>query len=123
MAEDARERGLTLQRAEAQRAFGEMLCDLLVQLRRAPAPAKLREASEFLALGRQLGIEAVSPRAQEQLWELLMTNKARPPELERLAAELGFAPPAQSGPPSTGSGEAENAIDPARRTRPAPRAA
>ncbi|MCU1281943.1 MAG: glycosyl hydrolase, family 57, partial [bacterium] len=122
MAEDARERGLTLQRGEAQRAFAEMLCDLLASIRVKPAPERVREAVEFLALGRQLGLEAISPRAQEQLWELLAASPAPPPALERLAAELGFAPPSAIRVAPV-VGEAENAIDPATRTRPAPRAA
>jgi alpha-amylase/alpha-mannosidase (GH57 family) len=125
MAEDARERGLTLHRAEAQRAFGEMLSDLLGSIRARPTPERMQEAIDFLALGRQLGIDAVSPRAQEQLWELLAATPSPPPALEPLVAELGFAPPsAIRVPPS--AGEAENAIDPASaatRTRPAPRAA
>jgi alpha-amylase/alpha-mannosidase (GH57 family) len=121
MAEDARERGLSLQRAEAQRAFGEMLCDLLASIRTKPAPERIGEAIDFLALGRQLGIEPVSPRAQEQLWELLTTTQSRPPKLDALIAALGFA--SSSAIRLPGAGESENAIDPATRTRPAPRAA
>jgi alpha-amylase/alpha-mannosidase (GH57 family) len=127
MAEDARERGLTLQRAEARRAFSEMLSDLVASIRQKPTPERIREAVDFLALGRQLGIEAVSPRAQEQLWELLQTTPTRPPALEALVAQLGFAPPAPAAVmPTAAAGAAtdsENAIDPATRTRPAPRAA
>jgi hypothetical protein len=128
MAEDARERGLTLPRAGAQQAFSEMLSDLLAGLRQAPAAERIREAIGFLALGRQLGIEAVSPRAQEQLWELLAATPQRPPELEALADQLGFAPPslldtAAGSPLAPDAGDSENAIDPATRTRPAPRAA
>ena len=83
MAEDARERGLSLHRAEAQRAFAEMLCDLLTSIRARPTPERIREALDFLALGGQLGIEAVSPRAQEQLWELIAAAPTPPPGLER----------------------------------------
>ncbi|MDB4970394.1 MAG: glycosyl hydrolase, family 57 [Myxococcales bacterium] len=128
MADDARERGLTLPRAGAQRAFSEMLCDGLASLRTKPTPERISEAIALLSLGRQLGIEAVSPRAQEQLWELLAETTPRPPELEALAAELGFAPPSavdveSAAPVAPDAGESENAIDPATRTRPAPRAA
>jgi hypothetical protein len=93
MAEDARERGLTLQHGEAQRAFAELLCDLLSSLRQSLAPERVRDAMDFLALARRLGIEAASPRAQEMLWELLTTTRERPRELAELAAALGFAPP------------------------------
>ncbi|HEX6836228.1 MAG TPA: hypothetical protein VF334_06620, partial [Polyangia bacterium] len=122
MAEDARERGLSLHRAEAQRAFAEMLSDLIAAIRTKPAPERIREALDFLELGRQLGIEAVSPRAQEQLWELLAATPSHPPELEGLIAALGFAPASAIRAVPVG-GESENAIDPATRTRPAPRAA
>jgi len=122
MAEDARERGLSLQRAEAQRAFAAMLCDLLASIRAQPAAERIREALDFLELGRQLGIEAVSPRAQEQLWELDAALPSHPPELDALGAALGFAPSAAIRAVPVG-GEGENAIDPATRTRPAPRAA
>jgi alpha-amylase/alpha-mannosidase (GH57 family) len=122
MAEDARERGLTLQRGEAERAFAEMLSDLLASIRAKPAPERVHEAIDFLALGRQLGIDAISPRAQEQLWELLAETPSPPRALDRLAFELGFAPP-DAIRVSPVAGEAENAIDPATRTRPAPRAA
>ncbi|HWE28304.1 MAG TPA: hypothetical protein VHB97_09900, partial [Polyangia bacterium] len=122
MAEDARERGLSLHRGEAQRAFAEMLCDLLASIRNKPAPERIGEALDLLGLGRQLGIEAVSPRAQEQLWELLMTTPQPPAELEALIAALGFASPSAIR-LSPVAGQAENAIDPATRTRPAPRAA
>ncbi len=118
MADDARERGLSLQRGEAQRVFAEILCDLLTSIRARPTPERIREALELLALGGQLGIEAVSPRAQEQLWELIAAAPTPPPGLERLTAALGFAPPAairvQPRP-----GETESAIDPATWTRPA----
>src|SRR5262249_27051332 len=102
MAEDARERGLTLQRGEAQRAFVEMLSDLLATLRKAPTPTRVREALDLLTLGRHLAIEAVSPGAQEQLWELLATTPTRPPELTALALQLGFAAtaPGAGGPPA-----------------------
>jgi alpha-amylase/alpha-mannosidase (GH57 family) len=131
MAEDARERGLTLQRSEAERAFADMLCDLVVQIRQVAAPSRVREAIDFLALGRQLGIDAVSPRAQELFWA--HEELRHRPELRELAHLLGFARPPE-GPaaaePSPADGE--NAIDPAgppgparpaTRTRPAPRAA
>jgi hypothetical protein len=122
MAEDARERGLSLHRAEAQRAFGEMLCDVLVAIRKKPEAERIQEALDFLALGKQLGVEAVSPRAQELLWELLATSaQPHPPALEGLVTALGFAPPAAIR-LSPAAGDAENAIDPMR-TRPAPRAA
>lgn len=128
MAQDASERGLTLQRTQASRAFAEMLCDQLLQLRPSPTPEKIRAVVELLALGRQLGVDAVSPRAQEMLWALLSTVSERSAELESLAVELGFAS-GTTAEADRGAGESsdgENAIDPARplrRTRPAPRAA
>jgi hypothetical protein len=122
MAEDARERGLSLHRAEAQRAFAEMLCDLMASIRTRPAAERVKEALDFLELGRQLGVEAVSPRAQEQLWELLASTPSHPAELDALSNALGFAPPSAIRAVPV-SGEGENAIDPATRTRPAPRAA
>lgn len=122
MAEDARERGLSLHRAEAERAFAEMLCDLVASIRGKLEAERVREALDLLELGRQLGIEAVSPRAQEQLWELLASTPSHPPELETLVAALGFAPPSAIRTVPV-AGEGENAIDPATRTRPAPRAA
>jgi hypothetical protein len=124
MAEDARERGLTLQTGEARRAFSDMLCDLLASLGQAPSPERVREAVDFLALGRQLGIDAVSARAQELLWSLGAVAEEAP--LRPLAAELGFAPPragAAVAADGTPVGDGENAIDPSTRTRPAPRAA
>lgn len=124
MAEEARDRGLVLQRGEAPRAFGDLLCQLLLQLRAAPSAERLREATDFVALGKKLGIEAVSPRAQELLWEQLQTTTERSPELERLAEALGFKPAETESAASAGEpAEAENPIDPATRTRPAPRAA
>jgi len=120
MAEDARERGLILHRSEAQRAFAEMLCDLLALLRTRPTPERIREARELLGLGGKLGIDPVSPRAQEILWDLLAAATERSSELDALAVALGFAPfEALRVEPASG----ENAIDPATRTRPAPRAA
>jgi hypothetical protein len=92
MAEDARERGLTLHHGQAEHAFADILCDLLASLKSAPSPERLRDALHFLALGRRLGIETVSPRAQEQLWELVSERELRAPELLTLATELGFAP-------------------------------
>ncbi|MGZ3427337.1 MAG: DUF3536 domain-containing protein [Polyangia bacterium] len=123
MAEDARERGLTLHRAATERAFTEMLCDLVGSIRARPTSERIQEALDFLALGRQLGIQAVSPRAQEQLWELIAATSPPPPALEPLATELGFAPPSAIRVPPAIAGEAENAIDPSTRTRPSPRAA
>jgi len=93
MAEDARERGLTLHHGQAQRAFADILCHLLATVKSTASPEQLREALHFLALGRKLGIETVSPRAQEQLWELMAEREIRTPELARLATELGFAAP------------------------------
>jgi alpha-amylase/alpha-mannosidase (GH57 family) len=91
MAEDARERGLTLHHGQAQQAFADILCELLASVRSEPSPERLREALHFLALGRKLGIEAVSPRAQEQLWELMADRQPQSAELSQLATELGFA--------------------------------
>ncbi len=122
MAEDARERGLTLHRAEAQRTFAETLCDLVASIRARPTTERIGEARQFLALGDQLGLETVSPRAQEQLWTLLATTPARTPELDGLAVTLGFAR-SDGARVEPATGEADNAIDPATRTRPAPRAA
>jgi alpha-amylase/alpha-mannosidase (GH57 family) len=124
MAEDARERGLTLQTGEARRAFADMLCDLLASLGPAPSGERVREAIDFLALGRQLGIDPVSAQAQELLWSLGAVTESAP--LDQLAAELGFAPPRAGPAEGAGqpTGDGENAIDPsATRTRPAPRAA
>ncbi|HEY2747231.1 MAG TPA: DUF3536 domain-containing protein [Polyangia bacterium] len=121
MAEDARERGLTLHRAEAQRTFAETLCDLVASIRARPTPERIREARDFLALGHKLGLETVSPRAQEQLWTLFAAVPARTPELDGLAVALGFArSDGARVEPATADGD--NAIDP-KRTRPTPRAA
>jgi hypothetical protein len=124
MAEDARERGLTLQRADAQRAFAETLCDLIAAIRTRPEPSGIGEARDFLALGRRLGLEAASPRAQEILWDQLAAQPARTPELAALAAALGFAAPDALRVGTAAGDDSEHAIDPAAtRTRPAPRAA
>jgi hypothetical protein len=96
MAEDARERGLTLHHGQAERAFADILCDLLATVKSAPSPERLREAIHFLALGRKLGIETVSPRAQEQLWELMADRELKAEELALLATQLGFAPPVET---------------------------
>src|SRR6185503_19091857 len=50
MAEDARKRGLTLQRPAAQRIFAEMLCDLLTRIAARPDPDRIREAIDLVAL-------------------------------------------------------------------------
>jgi hypothetical protein len=89
MAEDARARGLTLHQPAAQRSFGEMLCDLIGELRARPLE-RVQAARDFLALSRKLGIEAITPRAQELLWEILRKNPAVAPALAPLADELGF---------------------------------
>src|SRR5581483_245823 len=68
MAEDARARGLTLHLPLAQRAFGEMLCDLIAERKREPSRERVQAALGFLALSRKLGfidIGAIAPRAQE----------------------------------------------------------
>jgi hypothetical protein len=93
IAEDARERGLTLQHGEARNAFADILCGLFATIRQSPESDKMRDALHFIALGRKLGIEAVSARAQEQLWELMNAGITRAPELSLLATELGFAAP------------------------------
>jgi alpha-amylase/alpha-mannosidase (GH57 family) len=121
MAEDARERGLTLQRDDARRAFADVLCDLLAQIQQLPTAERAREALDFLALGRQLGIDAVSTRAQELLWAL--GDQRDTPTLAPLAAALGFAAPSPEPAVPERVVDGENAIDPATRTRPAPRAA
>jgi alpha-amylase/alpha-mannosidase (GH57 family) len=92
MAEDARKRELNLSRPEAQRSFAEMLCDLLGSIADEPRAADVRQALEFLALARRLGIDAVSARAQELLWSTLKTRPEAMALLQPLAAELGFAP-------------------------------
>ena len=97
MAEDARERGLTLHHGGAERAFADILCDLLSSVSGVPSPERMRDALHFLALGRRLGIQTVSPRAQEQLWELMLVttgtrSRGGGQELSLLATELGFAP-------------------------------
>jgi alpha-amylase/alpha-mannosidase (GH57 family) len=94
MAEDARKRELNLSRPEAQRNFAEMLCDLLGAVAAEPRAADVRQALEFLALARRLGIEAVSPRAQELLWSTRQSHPEAAALIAPLAAELGFAPEA-----------------------------
>ena len=125
MAEDARERGLTLQRADAQRAFAEMLCDL--DRRHPHAPRRRRGSARRATSSRSAGASGSrrsSPRAQEHLWEQLAAQPARTPELAALAAALGFAAPDALRVGTAAGDDSEHAIDPAAtRTRPAPRAA
>jgi hypothetical protein len=90
MAEDARARGLTLHLPMARRVFGEMLCDLIGELRRDPSRERRQAALDFLALSRKLGIGTPMPRAQELMWELLTTEPALGEVLGPLARELGF---------------------------------
>jgi hypothetical protein len=51
----------------------------------------VREALNFLELARSLGLDALSPRAQELLWSALVAHPDAAPLLQPLAAELGFA--------------------------------
>jgi hypothetical protein len=92
MAEDARRRELRLLRPEAQRSFAEMLCDLLAGVADDAHGGEVREALEFLELARRLGIEAVSPRAQELLWAAMQSQPDAALLLQPLAREMGFAP-------------------------------
>jgi hypothetical protein len=90
MAEDARRRELTLGHTEAQRTFGEMLCDLVAAVVAEPRAAQVQEALALIELASRLGIDAVTPRAQELLYTRLPSPEAlavtRP-----LALALGFA--------------------------------
>ncbi|HEY7955261.1 MAG TPA: DUF3536 domain-containing protein [Polyangia bacterium] len=90
MAEDARRRGLELQRPAAQRIFSEMLCDLIGAIVIAPEAERIREALDFLSLARRLGIDAVSPRAQDRLFEAAAAHADAALRLQPLASELGF---------------------------------
>jgi hypothetical protein len=96
MAEDARRRELRLNRPEAQKAFAEMLCDLLVGLADEPRPAEVGEAIAFLELAQKLGIEAISARAQELFWSILLDHPESAPLLAPLAEQLGFARPREA---------------------------
>ena len=91
MAEDARKRGLTLHRPSAARMFGEMLCDLIAEIGRGPTPERVRSARDFLTLARRLDIVAITPRAQEMLFELVCAQPEAAPLLQPLATDLGFA--------------------------------
>jgi hypothetical protein len=90
MAEDARKRGLTLQRPGAQKAFGEMLCDLLTALADEPQREQVDEALGFLGLAQKLGIDAISPRAQELMFEIVTARPDAAEIVQPLATELGF---------------------------------
>jgi alpha-amylase/alpha-mannosidase (GH57 family) len=111
MAEDARKRGLNLARPEAQRAFAEMLGDLLAAIAAEPRPVEVREALQFFELARRLGIDAVSPRAQELLYATLSARPNAAAMLAPLAHELGFAPLSE---PSLPHQEVEAGREPAQ---------
>jgi hypothetical protein len=91
MAEDARKRGLTLQRPQAQRALTEMLTGLIAALSDAVTDARIRAALEFIALSRSLDIDPVSTRAQEALYEIATAQPEAARLLQPLATALGFA--------------------------------
>jgi alpha-amylase/alpha-mannosidase (GH57 family) len=90
MAEDARKRGLTLQRPVAERAFTEMLGDLVTEIGRDPRPQRVKEANDLLTLARRLDIDPVSARTQEALFELATAIPDLAGLLQPLATELGF---------------------------------
>jgi hypothetical protein len=90
MAEDARKRGLSLQRPTAHRVFGEVLCDLIAAIDADASPERVRQALDFLTLARQLDIDAVNPRAQDLVFEIVDERPAAAPLLQPLATALGF---------------------------------
>ena len=92
MAEDARKRGLTLQRPLAQRALTETLTALLTALGGDVTPENVSNALAFLGLARALDVDPVSARAQEALYEITCAHPEAAPLLQPLANELGFAP-------------------------------
>ena len=92
MAEEARKRGLTLQRPVAQRAFSQMLCDQLLLVAKDPRPDRVQQALEFMELAKRLGIDAISARAQEIFYEIISAPQLDVGALlHPLAGELGFA--------------------------------
>jgi hypothetical protein len=90
MADDARKRGLTLQRPLAERAFAEMLGDLVAEIGRDPRPGRIKDAMDLLGLARRLDIDPVSARTQEALFELANARPEASALLQPLATELGF---------------------------------
>jgi alpha-amylase/alpha-mannosidase (GH57 family) len=90
MAEDARKRGLELERPAAQRAFAEMLAELVASITARPETERVREALDFLDLGRRLGIDPVSTRAQDIAYDAVMSRPEVRSVLAPLLERLGF---------------------------------
>ena len=93
LADDARARGLELERPEAVRALKAMMGELLDELRQRPDRERHDACLAFVQLARRLGIDVVTARAQEQLWAILAVQPDGSDHLQPLSRALGFAPP------------------------------